>query len=95
MGGGVTERGCRERRGSRSYEHFGERVGPGAGDVAFGRVERHIVDRLLELLSVSRELLDAGFALQVPQADGAVVACREEDNCQCPIHQEKVLNAYI
>lgn len=32
------------------------------------------MDGLVELLAVGRELLDAGLALQVPQADGAVVA---------------------
>lgn len=36
-------------------------------------MERHIVDRFLKLLSVSRELLDAGFTLHVPQTDRAVV----------------------
>ena len=56
-----------------SYEHLGQGVGPGAGYVAFGGVERHVVDGLLELLPVRRELLDAGLALQVPQTDGAVV----------------------
>lgn len=60
-------------RSSTSYEHFGESVRPGARDVAFRRVEGHVVDGLLELLPVSRELLDAGFTLQVPQADGRVV----------------------
>lgn len=35
------------------------------------------MDGLLKLLPVSRELLDAGFTLQVPQADGGVVTCRE------------------
>ena len=63
--------------GSASYKDFGESVRPGAGDVAFRRVEGHVVDGLLKLLPVSRELLDAGFALQVPQADGGVMTCRE------------------
>lgn len=35
------------------------------------------MDGLLKLLPVSRELLDAGFTLQVPQADGGVVTCGE------------------
>lgn len=39
------------------------------------------MDGLLKLLSVGRELLDAGFALQVPQADGGVVTCREPQGC--------------
>lgn len=73
--GGAAGRGC----SSASYEHFGESVCPGAGDVAFRRVERHVVDGLLELLPVGGELLDAGFTLQVPQADGGVVAWREEE----------------
>lgn len=34
------------------------------------------MDRLLKLLSVGGELLDAGFTLHVPQTNGAVVACR-------------------
>lgn len=40
------------------------------------------MDRLLRLLSVSRELLDAGFTLQVPQTDRAVMTCREDDELQ-------------
>lgn len=67
------------RRGPASYEDFGESVRPGTGNVAFGRVERHVVDRLLELLPVGSELLDAGLALQVPKADGAVVTCGGEE----------------
>lgn len=59
--------------GFRSYEDLGERVGPGAADVALGGVERHVVDRLLKLLAVGGELLDARFTLHVPQTDGAVV----------------------
>lgn len=35
------------------------------------------MDRLLELLPVSRELLDTGFTLQVPQTNRAVMTCRE------------------
>lgn len=45
-------------------------------------MKRHIVDRLLKLLSVSRELLDAGFTVQVPQTDGAVMTCRGGDELQ-------------
>lgn len=37
-------------------------------------MERHVMDGLVKLLAVRRELLDAGLALEVPQADGAVVA---------------------
>lgn len=58
----------------RSYEDLGERVGPGAADVALGGVERHVVDGLVRLLAVRCEFLDARLALHVPQADGAVVA---------------------
>lgn len=36
------------------------------------------MDGLLELLPVRCELLDARFTLQVPQADGRVVTCREQ-----------------
>lgn len=61
-------------KGRRSYEDLGERVGPGAGDEGLGGVERHVVDGLLELLAVRRELLDARLVVQVPQPDGAVVA---------------------
>lgn len=75
MGVRVSGQGCGRTRGSASYKHLGESVRPRAGDVAFGGVERHVVDGLLELLPVSRELLDAGFTLQVPQPDGAVVTC--------------------
>lgn len=64
----------------RSYEDLGERVGPGAADVALGGVERHVMDGLLRLLAVGGELLDAGLALHVPQTDGAVVACEDGGN---------------
>lgn len=78
-GGGAGVREGRRTGSSTSYKHLSESVGPGAGDVALRRVERHVVDGFLELLPVSRELLDAGFTLQVPQADGAVVTCSEEE----------------
>lgn len=64
--------------GRQSYEDPGERVGPGAADIALGGVERHVVDGLFELLAVSGELLDARLALHVPQTDGAVVTWWEE-----------------
>lgn len=63
-----------------SYENLGEGVGAGAADVALGGVERHVVDRLLELLAVGGELLDARFTLHVPQADGAVVTCTDRNS---------------
>lgn len=66
----------------RSYEDLSQRVGPGAADVALGWVERHVVDRLLELLAVGGELLDARLALHVPQTDRAVVTWREETESQ-------------
>lgn len=56
-----------------SHKHLGERVGAGAADVAPAGVEGHVVDGLVQLPAVGGELLDAGPALQVPQADGAVV----------------------
>lgn len=62
----------------RSYKDLSERVGPGTADVALGGVERYIVDGLLELLAVGGELLDAGFALHVPQTDRTVVTSRHE-----------------
>lgn len=51
----------------------GEGVGAGGGDVGLGGVEGHVVDGLLALLAVGRDLLDARLAVQVPQAQGAVV----------------------
>ena len=62
--------------GQRSYEHLGQGVGPGAGDVALGGVEGHGVDGLVELLAVRTELLQTGPGLHGPEADRAVVACR-------------------
>lgn len=78
----VRERGCGERRSSASYKHLGESICSGTGNVAFWRMERHVVDRFLRLLSVGREFLDAGFTLQVPQTDRAVVTCGEHDELQ-------------
>ena len=56
-----------------SYEHLGQRVGAGAGDVRFGGVESHVVDRLVELLPVRRDFLNARFAIQIPQTDATIV----------------------
>lgn len=50
------------------------------------------MDRLLKLLPVSRELLDAGFTLQVPQADGAVMTCGGDDELQVPFVTELVIS---
>lgn len=46
-----------------SYKDFGQGVGSRAGNVTLGRVERHVMDRLVEFLAVSRELLDARLAV--------------------------------
>lgn len=51
----------------------GEGVGAGRGNVRLGGVEGHVVDGLLALLTVSRDFLDAGLTVQVPQTQGAVV----------------------
>lgn len=67
-----------ESEAVRSYEHLRQRVRSRAGDVAFSRMKRHVVNRLLELLPVSRELLDTRLTLQVPQTDRAVVTSRHE-----------------
>lgn len=71
--GRLSQRAGLERRSSASYKHFGESICPGAGNVAFRWMKRYIVDGLLKLLPVSCELLDAGFTLQVPQANRAVM----------------------
>src|SRR4029434_7603070 len=59
-----------------SDEDLGEGVGPCAGDERLSGVERHVVDGLVVLLPVGRDLLHARAALQHPQAHRAVVACR-------------------
>lgn len=51
----------------------GEGVSSGGGDVGLGGVEGHVVDGLLALLTVSRDLLNACFTVEVPQTQGAVV----------------------
>ena len=66
-----------------SYKHLGQGVGAGARDVRLAGVERHRVDRLLELLAVRRDLLHARLAVQVPQPDGAVVAWRQDGGVNC------------
>lgn len=75
----TLESDSQPQTGVGSYEDLGERVSPGAADVALGWVERHVVDGLLELLAVGGELLDARLALHVPQTDRAVVAWEEEE----------------
>lgn len=45
-------------------------------------MKRHVVDGLVELLAVGRELLDARLALEVPEADGAVVTWETRRNIQ-------------
>lgn len=66
-----------ERGGS--DEDFGESVGAGAGDVRPERMEGHVQDALVELLAVRRDLLHAGLGVQVPQAHGAVVRARQQE----------------
>lgn len=43
------------------------------------------MDGLFKLLPVSRELLDAGFTLHVPQTNGGVVTCGERKDSLIPL----------
>lgn len=56
-----------------SYKNLGKRVSTGAADIAHGWVERHSVDGLLKLLTVSCDLLDARLGFHVPQTHRGVV----------------------
>lgn len=51
----------------------GEGVGASRGDVGLGGVEGDVVDGLLAFLPVGGDLLNAGFGVQVPQTQRAVV----------------------
>lgn len=51
-----------------SDKDLGERVCAGTGDEGLGRVEGHVVDGLVVLLPMSRDLLHARPVVQHPQA---------------------------
>lgn len=59
--------------GVQSYKNLGKRVSTGAADIAHGWVERHSMDGLLKLLTVSCDLLDARLGFHVPQTHRGVV----------------------
>lgn len=59
-----------------SDEDLGECICAGAGNEGLGRVEGHIMNGLVVLLPVGRDLLHAGPVVQHPQTHRAVVACR-------------------
>lgn len=63
----------------RSDEHFGETVSAGARDVGPQRVERHVQDALVELLAMRSDLLHTRLGVKVPQAHGAVVRARQQE----------------
>ncbi len=60
----------------RSDKNLGKCIGAGAGNEGLGRVEGHIMNGLIVLLPVGRDLLHARPVVQHPQAHRAVVACR-------------------
>lgn len=58
-----------------SDKDLGKCICAGAGDEWLGRVEGHIMNGLVVLLPVGRDLLHARPVVQHPQAHRAVVAC--------------------
>lgn len=59
-----------------SDKNLGKCICASAGDEGLGRVEGHIMNGLVVLLPVGRDLLHARPVVQHPQAHRAVVACR-------------------
>lgn len=57
-----------------SYENFGQSICPCTGDEWFRRVEGNIMNRFIEFLAMGGDLLDAGFAIQIPQSNRTVMA---------------------
>ena len=60
-----------------SDEHFGQGIRSCAGDVRSRRVESHVENTLVEFLPVGCDLLNARFAVQVPQSDTAIMTCEK------------------
>lgn len=61
-----------------SNKDLGKCICAGAGDEGLRGVEGHVMDGLVVLLPVSRDLLHARPVVQHPQAHRAVVAARDE-----------------
>lgn len=59
-----------------SDKDLGKCICAGAGNEGLGRVERHVMNGLVVLLPVGRDLLHARPVVQHPQAHRAVVAYR-------------------
>lgn len=59
-----------------SDKDLGKCICASAGNEGLGGVEGHIVNGLIVLLPVGRDLLHARPVVQHPQAHRAVVACR-------------------
>lgn len=59
-----------------SHKDLRKCICAGAGDERLRRVEGHVMDGLVVLLPVGRDLLHARPVVQHPQAHRAVVACR-------------------
>lgn len=49
-----------------SYEDFGQCISSGAGYIALGWVESHVMNGFLKLFPMSCELLNTGLTFQVP-----------------------------
>ena len=60
-----------------SDEDLGESVGTPAGNVRLGGVEGNVIYRLVKLLAMWRDFLDARFTVKVPESDGAVMTWDE------------------
>lgn len=58
-----------------SYKDLGKSICPSAGDQGLARVEGHIVDGLFVLLAMGCDFLHACLVVEVPQTEGAVMAC--------------------
>ena len=56
---------------------FSERVGASTSDVRLGRVECHVVHRLIELASMQSQILNARLRVQVPQPHRRIVTCKK------------------
>lgn len=72
-----------------SDKDLGKCIGAGAGDEGLRRVEGDIVDGLIVLLPVRRDLLHARPVVQHPQAHRAVVACRGQR-----ANRSRVMNSF-
>ena len=66
-----------------SRKHFGQRIGAGAGYEWFRWMKCNVVNRLVELLTMRRDLLHTSLAVQIPQTNRTIMTCNTIHSVGC------------